>query len=121
MLAVAATSIATASAGTAVAAGCTTGATRSCGTSTGECRAGTQTCNASGSWAPCVGAIGPVPEICNTLDDDCDGSSDEGGVCPTAPPTALCPADIVADVLDTLSLSGGGSDPDGGTVTSCGP
>ena len=97
--------------------GCTTGATRPCGVSTGLCIAGTQTCNSMGSWEPCTGAVGPVPEVCNMLDDDCDGASDEGGICPTAPPTAMCPADIVADVLDTVSLSGGGSDPDGGTVT----
>ena len=95
--------------------GCTTGATRSCGTNTGECTAGTQTC-VSGDWAGCVGAIGPVPEICNMRDDDCDGMSDEGGVCPTSAPIAMCPGSMSAEVLTTVSLAGSGSDPDGGTV-----
>jgi len=97
--------------------GCTTGTTRPCGSDTGECIAGAQTCDASGSWAPCVGATGPVPEVCNMLDDDCDGMADEDGICPTAPPIVMCPGDMTADVLDTLSLSGSGSDPDGGSVT----
>ncbi len=97
--------------------GCTTGATRACGTSTGVCVAGTQTCDASGNWAPCMGATGPTPEVCNMLDDDCDGMADEGGVCPTTPPIVMCPGAMSADVLSTLSLAGSGSDPDGGPVT----
>ena len=96
---------------------CTTGATRSCGTSTGACSAGMQTCDAMGSWAGCVGAIGPTPEVCNGIDDNCNGSVDEGGICPTSPPIVSCPADITAAVLSTVSLSGSGSDPDGGSVT----
>ena len=52
--------------------------TRPCGSSTGSCRAGTETCM-SGAWTGmCVGGIGPTMEVCNTADDDCDGSTDEG-------------------------------------------
>ncbi|HEY3351654.1 MAG TPA: vWA domain-containing protein, partial [Polyangia bacterium] len=42
----------------------------------GQCRMGTQTCT-GGSWSTCVGYVGPVPETCNGLDDDCDGFVDE--------------------------------------------
>jgi hypothetical protein len=58
-----------------------------------------------------------VAEICNARDDDCDGSVDEAGACPTAPPIVMCPADVSAEVLSTVSLLGSGSDPDGGAVT----
>ena len=52
--------------------------TRPCGSSTGSCRTGTETCM-SGAWTGmCVGGIGPTMEVCNTADDDCDGSTDEG-------------------------------------------
>jgi hypothetical protein len=48
----------------------------------GECVAGTQTCDpvtpTEGEWGDaCVGAIPPVAEQCNLLDDDCDGITDE--------------------------------------------
>jgi len=33
-------------------------------------------------WGACEGAVGPVDEICNGLDDDCDDTTDEG--CPCA-------------------------------------
>jgi MYXO-CTERM domain-containing protein len=58
--------------------GRTDGFTRPCGSSVGVCRPGTQLCTA-GSWsADCVGAYTGGPEVCNLLDDDCDGSTDEG-------------------------------------------
>jgi MYXO-CTERM domain-containing protein len=47
-----------------------------CGTDEGECQAGTQLCD-NGSLV-CQGAVGPVPEVCNALDDDCDGVIDNG-------------------------------------------
>ena len=97
--------------------GCTTGMTRACGTSTGACTAGTQTCDAAGMWGTCTGAVGPSTEVCNMIDDDCDGMTDEGGVCPTSPPVVTCGAGATAEVLSTVTLNGSGSDPDGGAVT----
>ncbi len=47
----------------------------SCGTSTGICNAGTNVC--SFGALQCTGATGGNPEICNELDDDCDGIVDE--------------------------------------------
>lgn len=42
----------------------------------GACRAGTHMCS-GGAWRDCVGEIVPRLEICNELDDDCDGRVDE--------------------------------------------
>ena len=45
----------------------------------GICRAGTKTCNAAGSgYGDCVGEVVPTQEVCNNLDDDCDGAVDDG-------------------------------------------
>ncbi len=43
----------------------------------GPCRRGTRTCE-EGSFAACLGSTGPGPETCNNVDDDCDGTTDEG-------------------------------------------
>jgi hypothetical protein len=43
---------------------------------TGICSYGTQQCVA-GSWESCSGEQDSVPEICNQLDDDCDGIYDD--------------------------------------------
>jgi len=53
---------------------CLSGETRSC--TINSCQ-GTKTCDASNHWGACV-AGSPQTEICNGLDDDCDGSVDEG-------------------------------------------
>ena len=71
---------------------CRPGETRPCYTGprgtrgVGACRDGLQGC-AGGSWArTCSGQVGPRGETCNKADDDCDGSTDEGGVCGGQPP-----------------------------------
>lgn len=48
----------------------------SCGSSVGACVEGVSTCMAGG--LTCVGEVTPVAETCNTVDDDCDGMTDEG-------------------------------------------
>lgn len=61
---------------------CAPGATMSCSTGRpGICAVGTQTCGASGDWGACVASRAPTTEACNSLDDDCDGLTDEDGVC----------------------------------------
>ncbi|UJR79447.1 RCC1 domain-containing protein [Sandaracinus amylolyticus] len=56
---------------------CTGTGTRACsgGTEEGECTAGTQSC-VDGVLSECVGAVGPVAEVCNGRDDDCDSAID---------------------------------------------
>ena len=43
----------------------------------GPCRRGNRTCE-GGEFRACVGAVGPGEESCNNVDDDCDGTTDEG-------------------------------------------
>ena len=79
---------------------CLDGATRPCGTDIGVCEFGTETC-ASGSWGACLGGVGPtttsmdesVDALCNVLDDNCDGQTDEGCGC-VPPAIQACGTDI---------------------------
>ena len=69
------------------------GLERPCGSGQGACRAGIQRC-LGGGFGGCEGAIEPSLEVCNGVDDDCDGPADEGvqGACGGcgAPPAEQC-------------------------------
>jgi hypothetical protein len=44
----------------------------------GICQPGQQVCNSAAGRLECQGQIGPRPETCNGLDDDCNGIVDDG-------------------------------------------
>jgi uncharacterized protein YkwD len=50
---------------------------RPCGIAAGRCTVGEQSC-VDGRWSECPGAVLPRREICDGLDNDCDGEIDEG-------------------------------------------
>jgi putative metal-binding protein len=61
----------------------------------GECHDGTQTC-AGGQWGPCLGDVTPLPEVCDGLDNDCEGTPDQGdpgggSMCSTGDPGVCDP------------------------------
>jgi chitodextrinase len=65
---------------------CQTGDSRQCSTDEGECVMGQQTCT-DGAWRDCSPeTVYASVEICDQLDNDCDGQTDEGDVCGSEPP-----------------------------------
>lgn len=67
---------------------CEAGTTRECFSDArskvgkGDCKAGKQTCQDNGAWGECKDQVLPKDETCNNKDDNCDGTIDDGDICP---------------------------------------
>ena len=55
---------------------CVPGEIRDCGSEQGTCTPGVQTCTSERRWSDCEGAILPEPEVCDGLDNNCNGFTD---------------------------------------------
>src|SRR5699024_4798671 len=78
--------------------GVTDGIAQACGhPAVGTCQPGTQVCKA-GAWNACAGNVEPMLELCDGLDNDCDGETDEGNPGGGATCDTLCGAGAVTCV-----------------------
>jgi len=68
---------------------CSEGETQRCGLDAGECEEGTFVCTNGMFGTTCVGMVGPVAEVCDDKDNDCNGLIDDDA---TGAP--LCPLQL---------------------------
>jgi hypothetical protein len=51
----------------------------------GPCTSGVERCAADGAWGGCEGAVVPTEEVCDGVDNDCNGQVDDGVKKPEIP------------------------------------
>lgn len=93
---------------------CSPGATRDCSIEVGPCTLGTQECLPDGTWSgSCSGTV-PQPEVCDFIDNNCNGATDEGVLnqCGSCGPEPIEICDGIDNDCD--------GDVDEGVTNSCG-
>jgi hypothetical protein len=68
----------------------------------GACADGIQTCSEFG-WGGCFGGVSPSDELCDGLDNDCNGQSDDVAGCTSA---IQCPGNDASRPLSNYTLDG---------------
>ena len=96
---------------------CYTGDPRDLRVENGACRKGVQSCQLE-FYGPCEGEVLPSAEVCNGVDDDCDGVIDSIPGCENLPPTAICPPEQFGSPLANYDFRGGYQDADGDAMAS---
>lgn len=89
---------------------CTAGTRRECFAgypyerNVGQCTDGSMLCQEFGTWGPCVGGVTPSDEVCDGVDNNCSGATDEELAGCTPP--IQCPGFEQASPLSTHMLDG---------------
>ena len=61
---------------------CINGTSEACVAGRGACAAGTRSCS-NGKWTACMPVTAPQAEVCDGMDNDCDGTPDDNASCPS--------------------------------------
>jgi hypothetical protein len=89
------------------------------GGDTDMCQEGTVICNVAGNGTTCSDNTGNTTELCNSMDDDCDGTTDEAPTdCATG--QRCSGGSCICDTMSCTGCCNGTTCAAGSTMTNCG-